>query len=132
MAKVQAAISAGSLIAAAMAVAQPLPEAPGSTIGYPTVAAALEALRARPDVHISAQRGWTVADDRANNTMWSFTPQGNPAYPAAVKREIVAEKGAIYIKMNILCEATKAACDQLVVDFQRLNEAMKQRFRKQP
>jgi hypothetical protein len=111
---------------------QPLPEAPGSTIGFPTVAAALEALRARSDIQTSVQGGWTIVDDRANATLWSFSPQGYPAYPAAVKREIKQKNGAVYIEMNILCGATKAACDRLVLDFQRLNEAMKQHFRQQP
>jgi hypothetical protein len=117
---------------AVTAGAQPLPEAPGSTIGFPTVAAALEALRARSDVQTSVQGGWTIVNDRANATLWSFTPQGSPAYPAAVKREIKQENGAVYIKMNIHCEATKASCDQLVLDFQKLNDAMIQHFRQQP
>jgi hypothetical protein len=117
---------AGLFCGAGTAISQPLPEASGSTIGFPTVAAALEALRGRPDVRISVQGGWTIADDRANNTVWSFSPEGYPAYPAAVKREITQSNGAIYIKMSILCGGTKVACDKLVIDFQKLNEAMKQ------
>jgi hypothetical protein len=76
----------------------------------------------------SVQGGWTVADDHANNTLWSFAPEGYPAYPAAVKREIKEAKDAIYIHMHILCEASKAACDKLVVDFQKLNESIRQRL----
>jgi hypothetical protein len=125
MASLHVVISAGFLISAAVA-AQPLPEAPGSTIGYATVAAALKSLSARPDVHLNVQGGWTVADDRVNSTLWSFAPEGNPAYPAAVKRQIKEAKDGIYIETNILCEASKTACDKLVVDFQKLNEAIKQ------
>jgi hypothetical protein len=42
----------------------------------------LQALRARHDVDISVQGGWTIVNDRANNTLWSFAPEGNPAYRA--------------------------------------------------
>jgi hypothetical protein len=50
----------------------------GRGIGYPTVAAALEALRARSDVRISVQGGWTIVDDRSADTLWSFTASGHP------------------------------------------------------
>jgi hypothetical protein len=125
LAKLDMIIAAGVLLAATVATAQPQPETPGSSIGYPTVAAALGALRARSDVRISVQGGWTIADDRANNTLWSFAPEGYPAYPAAVKRHITEANGGIYIDMNILCQASKTACDKLVVDFQKLNESVK-------
>ncbi len=68
----------------------PLPEAPpeasGSTIGYPNVTSALEALHAKPGVVFSSNGGWTIAEDEADKTLWSFPPAGDPAYPAAVKR----------------------------------------------
>jgi hypothetical protein len=38
-------------------VTTPLPEAPNSSIGYPTVEAALTALRAKTGVHIQEQQG---------------------------------------------------------------------------
>jgi len=110
------------------ALSQPLPEAPGSTIGYATVADALDALRARSDVAISVQGGWTIADDRSHSTLWSFAPVGYPAYPAAVKREIKQAKDGIYIEMNIHCEASKDACDKLVTDFQALNDSMRRQM----
>lgn len=109
---------------------QPIQEAPGDTVGYASVAAALQALRARPDVVISEQHGWIVADDRANNTLWSFTPKGHPAFPAAVKREIVQKKEGIFIDMSVRCEASKQACDNLVVEFQKLNDAAREHFRR--
>jgi hypothetical protein len=98
----------------------PLPEAPGSSIGYPTVAAALEALRARPGVVFTIENGWTIATDEAAYTIWSFARQGYPAYPAVVKRQVVRRGTTIGTEMNVLCEATKAACDDLVRTFAQL------------
>src|SRR5258706_8300644 len=76
----------------------------GRGIGYPTVAAALEALRGRNDVKISVQGGWTIVEDRSANTFWSFTPSNHPAHPAAVKRTIVSREGGIVIEMTALCQ----------------------------
>jgi hypothetical protein len=102
----------------------PLAEQPGSSVGYPTVVAALRGVRSRPGVEFSSQAGWTVASDNASATLWSFAPAGDPAYPAVVKRQIVPEGGGSSLKMDILCESTKAACDNLVREFQKLNEQM--------
>jgi hypothetical protein len=102
----------------------PLAEQPGSSVGYPTVAAALRDLRSRPGVEFSSPAGWTVASDNASATLWSFTPAGDPAYPAVVKRQIAPEGRGSSLKMDILCESTKPACDNLVREFQKLNEQM--------
>ena len=104
-------------------------EAPArnSSIGFPSVAAALEALRARKDVNISVQGGWTVVSERDGLTLWSFTPKGHPAYPAVVKRAAFVQRdGAWFVNMNALCEAEKAPCDKLMQDFRGLNEQMRQ------
>jgi hypothetical protein len=80
--------------------APPLPESPGSSTGYPTVAAALASLRSRPG-----------------------------AYPSAVKRQVVQEGGLVSVKMSVLCESTKAACDDLVRSFLQLNATMEKSLR---
>ncbi len=67
----------------------PLPEASAPTIGYSSVNAALAALHSKAGVVFRDQDGWTVAEDAATQTIWSFPPPGNPAYPAAVKRQAV-------------------------------------------
>ena len=95
-----------------------------SSVGYPTVASALEALQKRADVRISRQGEWTIIEDRASLTLWSFTPERHPAHPAVVRRKIVEERGKLYVQMNVLCEAAKAACDNLVADFNKLNQQM--------
>jgi len=50
-----------------------------STIGYPSVAAALSALKAREDVNISVEGGWTIITEPGGLTMWSFSPPDQPA-----------------------------------------------------
>jgi hypothetical protein len=95
-----------------------------SGIGYPTVAAALEALKARSDVSISVQGGWTIINDKDGRTFWSFTPPDHAAHPAAVRRQLVEQNGAISIKMTALCQAGKAVCDQLIEDFKAMNARM--------
>ena len=91
-------------------------------IGYPSVAAALEALKARGDVQISDHGGWTVVNDRTDGAVWSFTPPGHPAYPAAVKRKVLERDGQAWIEMRALCQAEKPACDKLMEEFNALNQ----------
>ena len=97
-----------------------------STIGYPSVAEALSALRAREDVHIAVEGGWTIITEPGGLTIWSFSPPNQPAYPAVAKRVLYQEAGAWFIKMDVRCEAEKAACDQLQQDFEALNESMRE------
>ncbi len=107
-----------------VAPSAPLPEAQSSTIGYPTVDAALEALHAKAGVVFTTRDGWTIANDAAADTLWSFPPPGNPAYPAAVKRQVVEQNGTVSMKMEVLCGATKQACDDLVRSFVQLNDRL--------
>ncbi len=106
------------------ALLPPLPEELHSSVGYPTVAAALQGLHANSGIKFSSQGGWLIALDAATSTIWSFAPAGNPAYPAVVKRQIVQDGTASNLNMNVLCESTKQACDNLVRDFERLNAQM--------
>ena len=103
----------------------PLPEDPNSSVGYPTVAAALDGLHANAEITFRSQSGWTVASDAATRTIWSFAPAGDPAYPSVVKREIVPVAGGSAVEMTVLCESTKPACDNLVREFEQLNDRMK-------
>jgi len=98
----------------------PLPERP-SSVGYDTVAAALADLRSHPDVVFTTENGWLIATNEAAKTIWSFAPEGYPAYPAVVKRQAVPQAGGSIIQMNVLCEASKRACDNLVRTFAEMN-----------
>jgi hypothetical protein len=97
---------------------------PVDSIGYPTVAAALEALKAKKGVAVSDHGGWTVVEDKAAQAYWSFTPPGHPAHPAVVKRTVISENGGASMRMTALCQAAKEPCDQLMASFQQLNERM--------
>lgn len=100
---------------------KPLHEVTKGAIGYPSVASALRALHARPDVQFSTENGWTIATDQLNHTIWSFAPRGYPAYPAVVKRYVVAQQFGSSLNMAVACEASKEACDDLVRTFARMN-----------
>jgi len=100
----------------------PLPEASSSTIGYATVAEALNALKSIQGIEIKMVDGWTIATDNRTPliTLWSFAPESDPSYPSVVKRAVVEKDGAFVINMSVHCEATKLACDNLVRQFQQL------------
>jgi len=100
----------------------PLPEASESTIGYPTVADALKALRVQPNVVFTTENGWTIATDEAASTVWSFAPPNYPAYPAVVKRHVISEGTGSSIQTSVHCEASKPACDDLVRTFSEMTE----------
>lgn len=102
----------------------PLTESATSDIGYPDVATALAALRQKPGVTFTVDKGWTIATEQEPMTLWSFAPPGHPAYPAVVRRTVTEEGGSIKLGMSVQCEASKAACDDLVREFERLNRAV--------
>jgi len=117
------ALALSLLLATPLRAAPPLSEQPQSTVGYPTAAAALAALHAKPGVEFSTQDGWTIATDADTNTVWSFPPERDPAYPAVVKRQLTAApNGAVDVHMDVLCAASKTACDDLVRAFERMND----------
>jgi hypothetical protein len=109
-------LSATALLAAVEAGAQ-------GGVGYTSVADARKAVTALPGAKVSEQQGWLVVEKMP--VMWSFTPAGHEAYPAAVKRTVVQRDGRIDVDMSVLCEAPKPACDRLVESFKGLNEQMK-------
>jgi hypothetical protein len=96
--------------------------------GYPTVAAALEALKAKAGTRISVSKSWTTIEDMDGEdvVLWSFTVATHAAHPSLVKRTLRKKEDGYYIDMNVLCEANDAAaCAGLVRSFQALNEQVK-------
>ncbi len=104
---------------------EPLPEASGTSIEYESPQAALEALKNKPGVEIRQNQGWTIVNDQSNRTLWTFTPETHPAHPSAVKRSVLFRDGALYLDLNVLCFSTKDACDNLVREFQALNDRVR-------
>lgn len=96
-----------------------------SVIGYASVDEARRTLLSKPGVQAREQQGWLIVDDRAEQTVWSFTPAEHQAYPAAVKRIIVQRGSGIYVDMYVLCQAEKAPCDRLVEEFKQLNDDLR-------
>ncbi len=96
-------------------------------IGYKTVADALQDISHKPGVQLSkTEDGWTVVNDEASSTLWTFSPATHPAYPAVVKRRTVETGGQVQLRMAILCQAEKAPCDQLAADYTALNQQILQ------
>ena len=122
---VRTVVSLGCTAVALPSLAQgapaPLPEASGSAIGYSTVADALAALHTEPGVTFSTRNGWTIAQDMPHQTIWSFAPADHAAYPSAVKRSVAVHDGEVSIETKVLCQASKAACDDLVRQFDAMN-----------
>lgn len=101
--------------------------APNKT-GYSSVAAALDALKAKPGTSVTATKSWTTIEDMEGEdiVLWSFTVPAHAAHPSVVKRTLHKRVDGYYIDMNILCEsADRIACDGLVRVFQALNEQVK-------
>ena len=105
---------------AAQAPPAPLPEGETS-IEYQTVSEALAALRTKPGVVFTKENGWLVATDYWEYSIWSFAPRGYAAYPAVVKRWVITRQVGSEARMDVLCEASKAACDDLVRTFAKMN-----------
>jgi hypothetical protein len=115
------ALLAGGVGASAPCAAPaPVGDQPGS-FGSKSVAAALADLHSRSAVEFTQENGWTIAADAASQTLWSFAPAGNPAYPSVVRRQVVQVGEQISVKTNVLCEAAKRDCDDLVRSFEQLN-----------
>lgn len=120
---VAAVAAAGLLAFATVCSAQnkPLAEASDSTIGFETVEDAMAGLRSKPGVVFSTENGWTIATDESALAIWSFAPEQYSAYPAVVMRQAIPRGQQSTIVMNVLCEASKAECDDLVRTFAAMN-----------
>jgi hypothetical protein len=115
-----------TLACAGVATAQVATDDPS----YPTAVVALNSLRAKAGVKMSVESGWTVIEDAGTLSVWSFPPSRHPAYPAAIQRRVVQEGSNVFIRMNVLCEAPKAACDAMVADFEELNGRVRQELQR--
>jgi hypothetical protein len=99
------------------------PSSPASEeFEYPSVAAALTALKARWDLErFSRDDGWLGFSDSRNKAIWTFAPAGHPAYPAVVKRTMTQDGNTVKVKTTAKCEAPKDACDKLLAEFRELD-----------
>jgi len=109
-----------TLALAACSTAGPSPDASNAvpsdpnSIGYPTVDAALAAVRARPGIEESQRDGWTVIEDKAHKETWLFSPPGHPTHPAVVKRTEIKKFGEPITQTAAMCSSDQAECSKLV------------------
>ena len=101
-----------------------------SPIGFNTVEQAYKALEADPTADLTTYGGWEVFNQKGDGTyfLWSFTPEDHPANPTVVRREIMKKEGQVYIRMDALCQSNKPDCDQLMAEFEKINEGIKQKM----
>ena len=99
------------------------------SIEYPTVAAAMSALKAKPGVKFASNDGWTIAQE-TGGVLWSFTPANHFANPAVGRRLLHQQDGRFLVRTEILCEAQKAACDRLKADYDLLDKRMMEAINK--
>jgi len=99
---------------------QPAPTPPKgqSGIEYSSPEEAQTALRQKPGVHISERNGWTIISDKETLSLWSFSPASHAAHPSVVKHYLVESDGKKQMRMGVICNATKDACDAMVREFQ--------------
>lgn len=101
-----------------------------SAIGYAAVQEAFEALVADPSAAQSEYEGWTSFKGKVDGKyiIWSFTPEDHPVHPTAVRREIVNKDGEVLISMAVMCHSSRLDCDQLIEQFQQINEDLRRKL----
>ena len=110
------------------APAPPAADTP-TPLGYASVAAALQDLTAQDGngtvvVHTD---GWTIINQPMAAAQWSFTPPGHAAGPALVRRIIHrGPQRGVNVETTTLCEGDAAACAQLKIEFETLNDRISQ------
>ena len=60
--------------------------------------------------------------------IWSFTPQDHSVHPTAVRREIANNDGDVSISMTVMCHSSRFDCDQLIEQFQQINENLERKL----
>ena len=111
-----------------MAAETPVQAPEPNKTGYPSVAAALDALKAKPGTKVTTNNAWTTIEDTEGEDLviWSLTVPTLSAHPSVVKRTLQKKADGYYIDMNIRCEsADKSACAALAKSFVALNEQIK-------
>lgn len=94
-----------------------------SPIQFSSVESALKTLKNKSSANTSYQAGWTIISlvENGNHVIWFFSPKKHTAYPAVIKKSIVAKGNGIETKIVTLCEAAKPECDKLISQFKKLN-----------
>jgi hypothetical protein len=95
-----------------------------AAIGYASVAQALELLSKRADVQIDQDDGWVKIMEPATDqgiAIWMFTPATHAAHPAVIKTTVFEAQGVAQTRTDMVCEAARAVCDNLLREFEAIN-----------
>jgi hypothetical protein len=78
----------------------------------------------------SEYEGWTSFNQKVEGKyiICSFTPEDHPVHPTAVRREIVNKDGEVLISMVVMCHSSRFDCDQLIEQFQQINENLRRKL----
>lgn len=131
-------ILALALVIASAVSAQSVPESMHSDVQGPSEMCGLvgrdaqdlmRQVRSSPTVtqqNLNSNRFEAYAND--NGFMqWVLTKPAEPAYPAVTCRHAYQDKdGSWQQTRNMRCDASRAACDKLFIEFQNLDEQMRQ------
>ncbi len=60
--------------------------------------------------------------------IWSFTPEDHPVHPSVVRREVVKKGAEVNITMGVLCHSSRLDCDQLIEQFNHINQNLKRKL----
>ena len=71
--------------------------------------------------------GWTIFNQKNDGvyTIWSFTSEGHATHPTVIRRDIVKRADEVSIEMNALCHSSKFDCDQLIEEFKKINQRIR-------
>jgi hypothetical protein len=108
------------------------PEVAATAIRFASVSEALSALKGADGngTVVTHMDGWVVINEPMAGAQWSFTPASHAAHPAVVRRSVRRNAdGALSVETVSLCEASDAACAQLLQDFATLNDRITQSVR---
>jgi len=98
-----------------------------NTIKYSSVENAMNTLKNKKSANTSYQGGWTIISliENNNHVIWFFSPKKHAAYPAVIKKSIIAKGNGLETKIVTLCEAAKPECDKLIAQFKKINSDYK-------
>lgn len=89
---------------------------------FETVDQLLDHLQTDASVKFNNTNGWLVAE--REYTIWTFTTHGHQAHPSVIERRVYEEDGAIKIATQVKCAASESLCDNLLLEFQGLNNQL--------
>jgi len=87
----------------------------------------MNTLKNKKSANTSYQGGWTIISliENNNHVIWFFSPKKHAAYPAVIKKSIIAKGNGLETKIVTLCEAAKPECDKLIAQFKKINSDYK-------